>query len=140
MMNSEAKNGTITMPNITELLVTTTETLQRTDLSIQKGDPMPTIIALICIFLLLATCVSFVALCNPAGLDASRYGPYECMPYHMEDSSEPRLKLWKRLGSLRQSINSFRRNRSLPPPPQTVTSRRHQVEQNDSDLTESTKM
>ncbi|XP_072347537.1 uncharacterized protein C10orf105-like [Scyliorhinus torazame] len=140
MMNSENKNGTTAIPNITELLLTTTETFQRTDPSAEKGDPMPTIIALICIFLLLATCVSFVALCNPAGLDASRYGPYECMPYHMEDSSEPRLKLWKRLGSLRRSLSSFRRNRPLPLPPQTFTSRRHQVEQNDSDLTESTKM
>ncbi|XP_078055397.1 uncharacterized protein C10orf105-like [Mustelus asterias] len=136
MTNSEAENGTTAVPNILELLLTTTETFQRTD---EKGDPLPTIIAVLCIFLLLATCVSFVALCDPAGLDASRRGPYECMPYHVEDSSEPRLKLWKRLGSLRWSINSFRRNRSLPPPPPTVASR-CQTDQNDSEFTESTKM
>ncbi|XP_041032056.1 uncharacterized protein C10orf105-like [Carcharodon carcharias] len=138
-MNSETKNGTTAVPSILNLLLTTAETFQRTDASVEKGDPLPTIIALICIFLLLATCVSFVALCNPAGLDASRYGPYECMPYHIEDSSEPRLKLWKRLDSLRRSINSFRWNRSLPQPPQAFTSHR-QTEQNDSELTESTKM
>ncbi|XP_078387177.1 uncharacterized protein C10orf105-like [Cetorhinus maximus] len=138
-MNSETKNGTTAVPSILKLLLTTTETFQRTDASAEKGDPLPTIIALICIFLLLATCVSFVALCNPAGLDASRYGPYECMPYHIEDSSEPRLKLWKRLDSLRRSINSFRWNRSLPQPPPAFTSHR-QAEQNDPELTESTKM
>ncbi|XP_048419633.1 uncharacterized protein C10orf105-like [Stegostoma tigrinum] len=138
-MNSEMENGTAATPSVLEFLLTTTETFQRTDLSFENADPLPIIIALICIFLLLATCVSFVALCNPAGLDASRYGPYECMPYHVEDSSEPRLKLWKRLGSLRCSINSLRRNRSFPQPPQTFASR-CQMDQNDADLTESTKM
>ncbi|XP_020375994.1 uncharacterized protein LOC109920366 [Rhincodon typus] len=113
-MNSETENGTTATPSFLELLLTTTETFQRTDLSFEKADPLPIIIALICIFLLLATCVSFVALCNPAGLDASRYGPYECMPYHVEDSSEPRLKLWKRLGSLRCSINSLPVESILP--------------------------
>ncbi|XP_060710081.1 uncharacterized protein C10orf105-like [Hemiscyllium ocellatum] len=138
-MNSETENRTTVTQNILEFLLTTQETFQRTDPSVEKADPLPIIIALICIFLLLATCVSFVALCHPAGLDASRYGPYECMPYHVEDSSEPRLKLWKRLGSLRCSINSFRWNRPFPQPPQTFASR-CQMDHNDSDLTESTKM
>ncbi|XP_051897561.1 uncharacterized protein C10orf105-like [Pristis pectinata] len=138
-MTSETKNGTTIMPDVLKLLLTTTEALQRTEPSTETADPLPIIIALICIFLLLVTCVSFVTLCNPAGLDSSRYGPYECMPYHIEDASEPRLKLWKRLGSLRRSINSFRRNRSLVQPQQNSTSQ-CQADQNDSDLAESTKM
>ncbi|XP_067828520.1 uncharacterized protein C10orf105-like isoform X1 [Heptranchias perlo] len=138
-MNSEAKNGTTATSSVLKLLLTTAETFQSPDTSGEKADLLPIIIALICIFLLLATCISFVALCDPAGLDASRYRPYECMPYHIEDSSEPRLKLWKRFGSLRRSINSFRRIRSFPQPQQTFTSH-CQVVQNDSDLTESTKM
>ncbi|XP_067828521.1 uncharacterized protein C10orf105-like isoform X2 [Heptranchias perlo] len=88
--------------------------------------------------LLLTTAETFQSP-DTSGLDASRYRPYECMPYHIEDSSEPRLKLWKRFGSLRRSINSFRRIRSFPQPQQTFTSH-CQVVQNDSDLTESTKM
>ncbi|XP_007505696.1 uncharacterized protein C10orf105 homolog [Monodelphis domestica] len=69
------------------------------------------IIALACIFLLLATFLLFVTLCKPAAMDPSRHGPHECMPYHPETPSEPQLRFWKRLGSLRQSIHSFRRGR-----------------------------
>uniref|UniRef100_UPI00398F10C0 uncharacterized protein C10orf105-like n=1 Tax=Pristiophorus japonicus TaxID=55135 RepID=UPI00398F10C0 len=138
-MNSETRNGTTPTPSVLKLLLTTVEALHRTDPSAEKADPLPIVIALICIFLLLATCVSFIALCNPAGLDASRYGPYECMPYHRADSSEPRLKLWKRLDSLRRSVSGFRRTRSLAQPQQTFTGH-GQVDHTDSDLTESTKM
>lgn len=135
-MASETKNGTTVL---LKLLLTTTEAQGGIELPTGVADPLPTIIAVISIFLLLATCVSFVALCNPAGLDSSRYGPYECMPHHAEDASEPRLKLWKRLGSLRHSINSFRRNRSLVQRQPTPASQ-CQVDQNDTDLAESTKM
>ncbi|XP_078284559.1 uncharacterized protein C10orf105-like [Rhinoraja longicauda] len=138
-MSSETKNGTTVLPDVLKLLLTTTEAQGRVEPPTGAADPLPTIIAVISIFLLLATCVSFVALCNPAGLDSTRYGPYECMPYHAEDASEPRLKLWKRLGSLRHSLNSFRRNRPLVQP-QATPATQCQVEQNDSDFAESTKM
>ncbi|XP_072484370.1 uncharacterized protein C10orf105 homolog isoform X2 [Notamacropus eugenii] len=72
-------------------------------------QPLSIIIALACIFLLLATFLLFVTLCKPAAMDPSRHSPHECMPYHPETPSEPQLRFWKRLGSLRQSIHSFRR-------------------------------
>ncbi|XP_036591118.1 uncharacterized protein C10orf105 homolog [Trichosurus vulpecula] len=74
-------------------------------------QPLSIIIALACIFLLLATFLLFVTLCKPAAMDPTRHSPHECMPYHPETSSEPQLRFWKRLGSLRQSIHSFRRGR-----------------------------
>ncbi|XP_043839544.1 uncharacterized protein C10orf105 homolog isoform X2 [Dromiciops gliroides] len=74
-------------------------------------QPLSIIIALACIFLLLATFLLFVTLCKPAAMDPSRHSPHECMPYHPETPSEPQLRFWKRLGSLRQSIHSFRRGR-----------------------------
>ncbi|KAG8435067.1 hypothetical protein GDO86_013143 [Hymenochirus boettgeri] len=77
-----------------------------------KG-PLPIIISLVCMFLLLATCLVFMTLCKPDALDQSLYGPRECMPYHAENASEPQLKLWKRLGSLRHSIRSFRQSRTV---------------------------
>uniref|UniRef100_A0A8D0BS20 Chromosome 10 open reading frame 105 n=1 Tax=Salvator merianae TaxID=96440 RepID=A0A8D0BS20_SALMN len=78
-----------------------------------KPDSLPIIIALICIFLLLATCLVFATLCKPVALDQSFYGPHECMPYHPESASEPQLRLWKRLGSLRLSIHSVKRSRPI---------------------------
>uniref|UniRef100_V9L4U5 Uncharacterized protein n=1 Tax=Callorhinchus milii TaxID=7868 RepID=V9L4U5_CALMI len=135
-MNSETRNGTFSILN---LLLATTETLQKSDTSIEKGDPLPIIIALMCIFLLLATCIIFIALCNPAGLDASRHGPHECMPYHIEDSSEPQLTLWKRFSSLRQSINGFRWDRSISQQHRGLTDR-YRREINDLGFVELTKM
>ncbi|XP_053244483.1 uncharacterized protein C10orf105 homolog isoform X1 [Podarcis raffonei] len=79
----------------------------------EKPDSLPIIIGLICIFLLLATCLVFITLCKPAALDQSFYGPHECMPYHPENASEPQLRLWKRLGSLRHSIRSVKRSRPI---------------------------
>ncbi|XP_074088878.1 uncharacterized protein C10orf105 homolog [Macrotis lagotis] len=74
-------------------------------------QPLSIFIALACIFLLLATFLIFVTLCKPAAMDPSRHSPHECMPYHPDSPSEPQLRFWKRLGSLRQSIHSFRRGR-----------------------------
>ncbi|XP_074153000.1 uncharacterized protein C10orf105 homolog [Sminthopsis crassicaudata] len=101
-------------------------------------QPLSIIIALACIFLLLATFLLFVTLCKPAAMDPSRHSPHECMPYHPETPSEPQLRFWKRLGSLRQSIHSFRRGRpgSQHPGPGS-----HQpLRDRDWGLMESTKM
>ncbi|XP_029464804.1 uncharacterized protein C10orf105 homolog [Rhinatrema bivittatum] len=115
--------------------VVSLSTIQAT---LEKTDSLPIIISLICIFLLLATCLIFVTLCKPAALDQSRYGPSECMPHHPEDASEPQLRLWKRLGSLRSSISSFRRSRPISQQQRTC-SRRPPGNQ-DWDFMESTKM
>ncbi|XP_037660344.1 uncharacterized protein C10orf105 homolog [Choloepus didactylus] len=81
----------------------------------EAADPVPVLIALACIFLLLATCLLFMTLSKPAALDPSRRGARECMPHHPGSPSEPQLRLWKRLGSLRHSLHSFRRGRPAAP-------------------------
>ncbi|XP_040098053.1 uncharacterized protein C10orf105 homolog [Oryx dammah] len=98
-------------------------------------DPIPVLIALACIFLLLATCLLFMTLCKPRALDPSRRRARECMPHHPGSPSEPQLRLWKRLGSLRRSLHSFRRGR--PAPRRPLPGRE---DNNDCDCTESTKM
>ncbi|XP_053168542.1 uncharacterized protein C10orf105 homolog [Hemicordylus capensis] len=108
------------------------------DPSVEKPDSLPIIIALICIFLLLATCLIFVTLCKPVALHQSFYGPHECMPYHSEDASEPQLRLWKRLGSLRHSIRSVKRCRPISQAHETC-SRKTPVSL-DWSIMESTKM
>lgn len=75
----------------------------------EAADPLPVLIALASIFLLLATCLLFMTLCKPAALDLSRRA-HERMPHHPGSPSEPQLRLWKRLGSLRCSLHSFRRD------------------------------
>lgn len=77
----------------------------------QAADPVPILLALACIFLLLASCLLFMMLCKSTALDPGRQGAQECMPHHPASPSEPRLRLWKRLGSLRRSLHSFRRGR-----------------------------
>ncbi|XP_014428220.1 uncharacterized protein C10orf105 homolog [Pelodiscus sinensis] len=139
MNTDDVGNETSPTPRILGFLVNTTQLVPLSPVPTgEKPDPLHIIIALICIFLLLATCLIFVTLCKPAALDQARYGPHECMPYHPEDASEPQLRFWKRLGSLRRSITSFRRTQPVsqhhwtcsrtPPAPQ------------DSDFMESTKM
>ncbi|XP_063819496.1 uncharacterized protein C10orf105 homolog [Pseudophryne corroboree] len=119
-MNTESaekfNNETLGGTPIFVLFNTTMENISinnTTKMPLDFTDPLPIIISLVCIFLLLATCLIFVTLCKPAALDQSLHGPREFMPYHVEDSSEPQLRLWKRLGSLRHSINSFRRSRPI---------------------------
>ncbi|XP_006835929.1 PREDICTED: uncharacterized protein C10orf105 homolog [Chrysochloris asiatica] len=77
---------------------------------VEAADFLPVLIALACIFLLLTTCLLFMTICKPAALDPNRRG-HECMPHHPGSPSEPQLRLWKRLGSLRWSLHSFRRGR-----------------------------
>ncbi|XP_068113613.1 uncharacterized protein C10orf105 homolog [Hyperolius riggenbachi] len=133
-------NKTLERTTIFDHVNTTVDsiTTNTTNSPLDFTDPLPIIISLICIFLLLATCLIFMTLCKPAALDQSLYGPREFMPYHIEDASEPQLRLWKRLGSLRQSINSFRRSRPVSQCQRTCP-RRPQATQ-DWSFMESTKM
>uniref|UniRef100_A0A8C9R3B2 Si:ch211-106f21.1 n=1 Tax=Scleropages formosus TaxID=113540 RepID=A0A8C9R3B2_SCLFO len=84
--------------------------------------PLPTIIVVFCLFVLFASCTAFLAICRPsaeAGLPDGGCGSAEALPCSPSLSSEPELKLWKRLGSVRRSLtSSFRR------PPQRRPDRR----------------
>ncbi|XP_009475950.2 uncharacterized protein C10orf105 homolog [Pelecanus crispus] len=113
MSTEDAGNRISPTPAVLGLLVSTTKLVPPITTSPEKADPLPIIIALVCIFLLVASFLVFVTLCKPAALDPSRSGPHECMPHHPADASEPQLRLWKRLGSLRCSISTFRRSRPV---------------------------
>ncbi|XP_023574301.1 uncharacterized protein C10orf105 homolog [Octodon degus] len=97
---------------------------------------LPVLIALAGIFLLLASCLLFLALCKPALLDPSRCRAHECLPHHAVSPSEPQLQFWKRLGSLRSSLPSFQRGGPAPRRPLPG----HDDSLGDSDYTDSTKM
>ncbi|KAM6186221.1 uncharacterized protein C10orf105 homolog [Rhynchocyon petersi] len=103
--------------------------------SVEAFDPLAMLIALACVFLLLATCLLFVTLCKPAALDPGLRAPRECMPHHPGSPSEPRLRVWKRLGSLRQPLHSLRPGR--PAPQRTLPG---PSGNNNSDSMESTEM
>nr|XP_044993452.1 uncharacterized protein C10orf105 homolog [Jaculus jaculus] len=102
------------------------------------ADPIPALVALACIFLLLASCLLFMMLCKPAALDPGRRRARECMPHHPTSPSEPRLRLWKRLGSLRHSLRSFHRGR--PSAPRRPPARGWEDAGGDCDCTEATNM
>ncbi|KAF1655601.1 hypothetical protein FQA23_0004968, partial [Aptenodytes patagonicus] len=138
MSREDAGNRTSPTPSLLGLLVSTTKLVPPITSSPEKADLLPVIIALVCIFLLLATFLIFVTLCKPAALDQSRSRPCECMPHHPVDASEPQLRLWKRLGSLRCSINTFRRSR--PMCQSQLTCPRSSPASQDWDVMESTKM
>lgn len=110
MPAKDSANETMSSTSVPEFLHATTElALLSSEPREQNLDSWPIIIAFICIFLLLTAGLLFVTLCKPAALDPSFHRPHECMPYHFQDATEPQLKLWKRLGSLRQSIRSVKR-------------------------------
>lgn len=115
MSTTDRANWTSPSPNVLSFLnATTTElVLLSSEPTGEKPESLPIIIALVCVFLLLATCLIFVTLCKPTALDQSFHRPHKCMPYHPQDASEPRLTLWKRLGSLRHSIRSVKRSRPI---------------------------
>nr|XP_060624838.1 uncharacterized protein C10orf105 homolog [Anolis sagrei ordinatus] len=140
MSTRDAANESSPTPSVLAFLnATTTELVPvSSEPTGEKLDSLPIIIALICIFLILATCLIFVTLCKPVALDQSFHGPHECMPYHPEDASEPQLRLWKRLGSLRRSIHSVKRSRPVFQAHETY-SRKAPVNQNWS-IMESTEM
>ncbi|KAM6266008.1 uncharacterized protein C10orf105 homolog [Porphyrio hochstetteri] len=138
MSAEDAGNGTSPTPPLLGLLLSTTELVLPVTASPKKADPLHVIIALVCIFLLLATFLIFVTLCKPVALDQSHRGSCECMPHHAIDANEPRLRLWKRLGSLRCSINTFKR--SQPVSQSQFTCSRSSPTSQDWDRMESTKM
>ncbi|XP_064001735.1 uncharacterized protein C10orf105 homolog [Pogoniulus pusillus] len=113
MSTKDADNGTSPTPPLPWLLVSTTELVPPSPAPSKVVDPLSIIIVLVCIFLLLATFLIFVSLCKPVVLDHSHFGRGECMPHHPADASEPQLRLWKRLGSLRRSISTFRRSQPV---------------------------
>ncbi|XP_028651038.1 uncharacterized protein C10orf105-like [Erpetoichthys calabaricus] len=76
-------------------------------------DSLPIILAVLCIFLLFASCAVFMALCKPSSLDDTSHATRGTMPDHPTDPSEPQLRLWKRLGSLRRSLSSVHRSRPV---------------------------
>ncbi|XP_037996985.1 uncharacterized protein C10orf105 homolog [Motacilla alba alba] len=101
-------------------------------------DWLPIIVGLVCIFLVLATLLTFVTLCQPVALGRSLWGPQEHLPHHPVDASEPQLRLWKRLGSLRCSISSFRRSQLVSQIP--LACPRSFCSSQDWDIMESTRM
>ncbi|KAJ8418084.1 hypothetical protein AAFF_G00137930 [Aldrovandia affinis] len=103
--------------NSTESLFTNASTiLPATSLPPTLPAPLPTIIVVLCLFLLFASCAAFMAVCRTSaqsGDPEGGCGPGEPLPCSPALSSEPQLRLWKRLGSVRRSFtSSFRR----PPP------------------------
>ncbi|XP_065528897.1 uncharacterized protein C10orf105 homolog [Lathamus discolor] len=138
MSTEDTGNGTSPTTPLLGLLVSATELVPPSYASPETADPLLVIVALICIFLLLATFLIFVTLCKPAALDQARSGPHECMPHHPVDASEPQLRFWKRLGSLRCSINTFRR--SQPMSQRQLTCPRSSLAGQNWNIMESTKM
>ncbi|KFO93922.1 Uncharacterized protein C10orf105, partial [Buceros rhinoceros silvestris] len=138
MSTEDAGNRTSPAPHLFGLLVSTTKLIPPSPTSPEMTDTLPVIIVLVCILLILATFLIFFTLCKPAGLDQSHFGPHECMPHHLTDASEPQLRLWKRLGSLRRSISTFRR--SWPVSQSQLACPRSSHASQDDDVMESTKM
>uniref|UniRef100_UPI00358E7C63 uncharacterized protein C10orf105 homolog n=1 Tax=Myxine glutinosa TaxID=7769 RepID=UPI00358E7C63 len=73
---------------------------------LQANDPLPIIVAVIGIFLVIASCIVFMALCRPRGLDMVRHSR-DPLPHDPTNSSEPQLTIWQRLGSIRYSFSSI---------------------------------
>lgn len=75
--------------------------------------PEFTIMVVLGLSLLLAGLAAFLAVCRPTEQDGdteASCGPGESLTRGRSRSSEPQLKVWKRLGSYRRSYNlSFRR-------------------------------
>lgn len=77
-------------------------------------DPEFTIMVVLGLSLLLAALAAFLAVCRPSEKDEdsedSGCGPGESLTRRRRRTSEPQLKVWRRLGSYRRSYNlSFRR-------------------------------
>uniref|UniRef100_A0A8C9NRR8 Chromosome 10 open reading frame 105 n=1 Tax=Serinus canaria TaxID=9135 RepID=A0A8C9NRR8_SERCA len=113
-------------------------TLPPSATSPEVTDWLPIIVGLVCVFLVLATLLTFVTLCQPAARGRSLWGPQEWLPHHPVDASQPQLRLWKRLGSLRCSISSFRRSQLVSQ--SSLACPRSFSSSQDWDIMESTKM
>uniref|UniRef100_A0A665W990 Uncharacterized protein n=1 Tax=Echeneis naucrates TaxID=173247 RepID=A0A665W990_ECHNA len=104
--------------NITLLSLTTTATFSLTippppSYSADVHDPEFTIMVVLGLSLLLAGLAAFLAVCRRSEQDGdseASCNPGESLTRGRGRSSEPQLKVWKRLGSYRRSYNlSFRR-------------------------------
>lgn len=138
MSTEGSGNGTSATPPLLGLLVPTMELLPGSATSPEVTDWLPLIVGLVCIFLLLATFVTFITLCKPGPLGQCLPGAQEWLPHHPGDTSEPQLRLWKRLGSLRCSLGSCRRSQLLSQSPLACPSSFPTSQ--DRDIVESTKM
>ncbi|XP_071337140.1 uncharacterized protein C10orf105-like [Trachinotus anak] len=104
--------------NITLSNLTTTTTISPTipqppSYSSDIHDPEFTIMVVLGLSLLLAGLAAFLAVCRRSDQDGdseASCSPGESLTRGRSQSSEPQLKVWKRLGSYRRSYNlSFRR-------------------------------
>nr|XP_046256996.1 uncharacterized protein C10orf105-like [Scatophagus argus] len=102
----------VTLSNLTTITISPT-TSQPPSYSSDHYDPEFTIMVVLGLSLLLAGLAVFLAVCRPSDQDGdseASCGPGESLTRGRSQSSEPQLKVWKRLGSYRRSYNlSFRR-------------------------------
>uniref|UniRef100_A0A673BXJ3 Uncharacterized protein n=1 Tax=Sphaeramia orbicularis TaxID=375764 RepID=A0A673BXJ3_9TELE len=107
---SDTENATLSIltPTLSPTL-SPAPTLYSTDIH----DPEFTIMVVLGLSLLLAGFAAFLAVCRPSGPDGDSEqscGMGGALTRGRGQSSEPQLKVWKRLGSYRRSYNlSFRR-------------------------------
>ncbi|KAM4591333.1 uncharacterized protein PAE49_015732 [Odontesthes bonariensis] len=118
-MNATEHGSNVTShtENTTVLCLTTTTisptALQPPSYPLDIHDPEFTIMVVLGLSLLLAGLAAFLAVCRRSEQDGdfeASCGPGESLTRGRNLSSEPQLKVWKRLGSYRRSYNlSFRR-------------------------------
>ncbi|XP_068596986.1 uncharacterized protein C10orf105-like [Brachionichthys hirsutus] len=107
----------LTFTSSTETLLTATATspsiLHPPSHPSESYDPHFTIMVVLGLSLLLAGLAAFLAVCRPSQQDGESEGSCgtgESWSRGGKQSSEPQLKVWKRLGSYRRAYNlSFRR-------------------------------
>ncbi|XP_053189430.1 uncharacterized protein C10orf105-like [Scomber japonicus] len=109
-LSSNTEN--ITLSSLTSTAISPTTALTPS-YSSDIHDPQFTIMVVLGLSLLLAGLAAFLAVCRPSEQDGdseASCGPGESLTLGKSHSSEPQLKVWKRLGSYRRSYNiSFRR-------------------------------
>lgn len=120
-MNATEPGSTYTFTSYTEnttLSSLTTTSISSTipqwpSSSSDTHDPEFTIMMVLGLSLLLAGFAAFLAVCRPSEQDGESEGscgPGDSSAHGRSRSSEPQLKVWRRLGSYRRSYNlSFRR-------------------------------
>lgn len=109
--NFTANKENVTLSNLTTAISATIS--QSPPYSSGDYDPAFTIMVVLGLSLTLAGLAAFLAVCRPSEHDAdseASCSPRERLTGGRSRSSEPQLKVWKRLGSYRRSHNlSFRR-------------------------------
>ncbi|XP_057704918.1 uncharacterized protein C10orf105-like [Corythoichthys intestinalis] len=114
-MNTSHLGTNLTIPSTTDdivLNVSTAATAPTTpSYSLDTHDPEFTIMVVIGLSVLLAGLAIFLAFCRRSEQDEGCEASCgETLKHGRSQSSEPQLKVWKRLGSYRRSYNlSFRR-------------------------------